>query len=75
MRKQKTMQRTIHPSLFTLAGLIVAMSVCGSVSAASNLAFTYQGRLSTSGDDAGGPHDIEFRLFATETGGTALACQ
>lgn len=37
--------------------------------------FTYQGRLTDSGQTANGNYDFEFRLFDAETGGSSLALQ
>src|SRR6185503_12153612 len=45
-------------------------SLVGTV--AQPTAFTYQGRLATGGDAANGVYDFDFRLFASETNGTAI---
>src|ERR1035437_3743854 len=40
---------------------------------AQGTAFTYQGRLNSSGSPANGSYDLAFRLFATNTTGVAIA--
>ena len=56
-----------------LMGIALVLAVCGVSRAASPTAFTYQGRLNADGGAANGQYDFEFRLFAAETNGTALA--
>lgn len=43
--------------------------------AAQTTEFTYQGRLTSSAQNATGSFDFEFRLFDAETGGTEIAAQ
>src|SRR5262249_27071111 len=45
---------------------------CATV-AGQTTTFTYQGRLTNNGTAASGNYDFEFRLFAADTGGSAIA--
>lgn len=56
----------------------LAVALAGGVPASSALAqtattITYQGRLNSGGATVDGPVDLEFRLFAQPTGGSAIA--
>lgn len=61
------MRSPITPAL-ALAGLFA-----GFTAAAQTTAFTYQGRLLSSGSPANGIYDLTFTLFATNNPGSALA--
>jgi hypothetical protein len=68
------MQRKDHTFLFPLISIALFLGVCVGIKAAPiSSAFTYQGRLSVSGEGPSGQYDFQFRLFAVETNGTALA--
>jgi len=56
-----------------LLGMALLLILSANSWAASLTAFTYQGRLNADGGVANGQYDFEFRLFAAETNGTALA--
>lgn len=56
-----------------LLGMALLLILSASSWAASPTAFTYQGRLNADGGAANGQYDFEFRLFAAETNGAALA--
>ncbi|MBS1797395.1 MAG: tail fiber domain-containing protein [Acidobacteria bacterium] len=62
------MIKTIHlPMILTL------LMVLTPAATAQTTEFTYQGRLVENGVPVTGAYDLEFRLFAVETGGAALA--
>src|SRR6266496_549208 len=51
----------------------VLVACCASATAQTT-AFTYQGKLAdNNGNPLSGNYDLEFRLFATDTGSTAIA--
>jgi len=56
---------------FTTAVLVGCMGV--GVLCANAQTFTYQGKLSSDGMPANGPHDMRFTLYDQVTGGTALS--
>ena len=56
---------------------IAALLLAGFLALASSVfsqttVFTYQGQLRASGNAANGFYDLQFNLFATSSGGTAL---
>ena len=51
---------------------LLPLALCLSA-AAQGTAITYQGRLLTSGASANGSYDLTFKLFAANSGGSALA--
>src|SRR5687768_14429101 len=57
------------------AVLAIATSVTAATASASDTQFTYQGELKENGSPVNGNFNFRFRLFATPTGGTALAAQ
>jgi hypothetical protein len=56
---------------FALLALLAPAAV--PLAQAQGTAFTYQGRLSDAGAPANGSYDLEFRLYAAETGGLPVA--
>src|ERR1044072_3377264 len=62
-------QRGLYQSLGAV--LLLFFTICASI--AQTTTFTYQGKLTDSALAANGNYDFEFRLFAVDTGGTALA--
>ncbi|HCA59351.1 MAG TPA: hypothetical protein DEP46_15380, partial [Blastocatellia bacterium] len=42
---------------------------------AQQTAISYQGKLSSGGADANGPHDLKFRLYDAQSGGTQLGTE
>ena len=57
-------------AMTAMAALVAVLAV--SVAQAQTSVFTYQGALSDGGTPAEGPHDLRFRLFDAETGGTQV---
>lgn len=65
-------------SLFKLAALLLMAALSAlnpqvSSALAQTTAFTYQGQLQDNGSPANGSYDLTFTLFATNTGGVAIA--
>lgn len=61
--------RLVRSTIFCL--ILASASVVFSQS----LSFTYQGRLDDGGAPANGNYDLEFRMFADQSGGTALSTE
>ncbi|MBS0197308.1 MAG: collagen-like protein [Planctomycetes bacterium] len=60
-------------SLFSLAASALVLAAGASVSLAQvGTAFTYQGELAQFGSAADGVYDMEFKLFAVDSGGVAI---
>ncbi len=59
--------------LFRSAILCLVAVFSAAVADAQTTEFTYQGRLTSSAQNATGSFDLEFRLFDAETGGTEIA--
>ena len=57
---------------FLRLSFFVLLACCAS-STAQTTVFTYQGKLADNGNPVTGNYDFEFRLFAADTGGTAIA--
>jgi hypothetical protein len=67
---------TIMKKLFRAAILCLVAVFSAAVAVhAQTTEFTYQGRLTSSAQNATGSFDFEFRLFDAETGGTEIAAQ
>ena len=49
-----------------------ALFLCASAVLAQTTAFSYQGKLTDTGNPANGNYDLEFRLFDTATPGTGV---
>jgi carbonic anhydrase/acetyltransferase-like protein (isoleucine patch superfamily) len=65
---------TIMKKLFRAAILCLVAAFSAAVAVhAQTTEFTYQGRLTSSAQNATGSFDFEFRLFDAETGGTEIA--
>jgi hypothetical protein len=61
------------PIVKSLAMMTLLYMSCVHNTAAQGSAFTYQGRLTDNGALANGAYDFQFGIFATATGGNALA--
>src|ERR1035437_6614161 len=63
------------PSPFIVLALLALATLNAPLATAhaQGTAFTYQGRLNSSGSPANGSYDLAFRLFATNTTGVAIA--
>lgn len=57
--------------VFIWAIALMCLGLCGSHAAAQS--FTYQGRLTSGGAPANGPHDLRFTLYTQPTGGTPVS--
>jgi hypothetical protein len=51
---------------------VLAVLALSSAALAQSTAFTYQGRLTSGGNPASGPHDMQVRLFDAASGGTQV---
>ena len=56
---------------FIWAIVMLGIGMCGVRAAAES--FTYQGRLTSAGEPANGPHDLRFTLYNQPTGGTPVS--
>jgi hypothetical protein len=62
----------LMPAVLAILPALV-LHLTPTVALAQGTAFTYQGRLSDGGNPASGSYDVAFTLFATNTGGSAVA--
>src|SRR5215469_9615814 len=64
-----------HCRILSRLALLALLILCSEFSSAlaQGTAFTYQGRLNAGGSAASGSYDVAFTLFATNTGGVAIA--
>ena len=53
--------------------LVATLNLLPSTAFAQGTAFTYQGRLNSSGSPANGSYDLTFTLYTTNFTGTAIA--
>ncbi len=60
----------LRPTLLFFGFLIFSLSAF-----AQQTAISYQGKLSSGGADANGPHDLKFRLYDAQIGGTQLGTE
>lgn len=60
----------LRPTLLFFGFLVFSLSAF-----AQQTAISYQGKLSSGGADANGPHDLKFRLYDAQSGGTQLGTE
>jgi hypothetical protein len=66
--------KLIVSSIFSIASILLLFSVCAfpfSTARAQGSAFTYQGRLDSGGNPAGGIYDLQFTIYDAVTNGNA----
>jgi hypothetical protein len=68
------MECILTPRKFAFAAVFISsLSLTLATAFAQGTAFTYQGRLNSGGGPANGSYDLVLSLFATNSGGPALA--
>src|SRR6266581_1564058 len=69
MKRQIFLNKSSRKSLLLITLLLMSAT---SVVLAQTAVFTYQGRLSDSGNPANGNYDLQFKLYDALTGGTQI---